>query len=198
MIKPEIIFKQIDKTALDPDPFELAARLGLGCSCLGDAVEELLPEVERAAEPKYSAVRLGAEYPSRGVTVIDGHIVSSEGLYKCLDGAREVYLLAVTLGASVDRYLYRLGVISGSDRFVSDGIASALCERAADIATEALSADGSLTHRFSPGYGDLSLLHQQWLLDELSARELLGITLTESGMMVPMKSITAIIGIKNG
>lgn len=52
-----------------------------------------------------------------------------------------------------------------------------------------------LTDRFSPGYGDLPLKHQPDVLRLLEAQKRLGINLTSSGLMIPRKSVTAIMGI---
>lgn len=52
-----------------------------------------------------------------------------------------------------------------------------------------------LTDRFSPGYGDLPLKHQPEVLRLLEAQKRLGINLTSSGLMIPRKSVTAIMGI---
>jgi len=50
--------------------------------------------------------------------------------------------------------------------------------------------------RFSPGFGDFGLEHQKAILDLVNAERLLGITVNKSYMMSPMKSVTAIMGIK--
>ena len=50
--------------------------------------------------------------------------------------------------------------------------------------------------RFSPGYGDFDLKYQKDILEYLDANKKIGISLTDSLMMIPTKSITAIIGIK--
>jgi len=52
-----------------------------------------------------------------------------------------------------------------------------------------------LTPRFSPGYGDLSLDHQKGLLKYVEADKI-GISLSETMVMLPEKSITAVIGWK--
>ena len=54
-----------------------------------------------------------------------------------------------------------------------------------------------LTDRFSPGYGDLPLGLQPELLARTDARRRLGVSLTESLLMVPSKSVTAILGISD-
>jgi len=63
----------------------------------------------------------------------------------------------------------------------------------ADLA--ALAAPDYLTDRYSPGYGDLPLEHQKVLFSALNITRRIGVTLTESGLMLPQKSVTAILGI---
>ena len=60
-----------------------------------------------------------------------------------------------------------------------------------------LDYDEQLTHRFSPGYGDLNMNVTNDILSVLKATERLGVSMTQSQMMVPMKSVTAIIGVQN-
>ena len=63
----------------------------------------------------------------------------------------------------------------------------------ADLAREF--APRRLTSRFSPGYGDFPLSQQAELCAVLNVNRLLGITLTPGGLMVPQKSVTALIGV---
>ena len=119
---------------------------------------------------------------------------------RLLDGCSEVVLMALTLGAELERVLMRQEVTDMSDALVLDICASVAVEAAADDFEKQLSAellaDGKyLTNRFSPGYGDLPLSHQRPLLELLNASRAAGITLTPSQLMVPRKSVTAILGI---
>ena len=52
-----------------------------------------------------------------------------------------------------------------------------------------------LRPRFSPGYGDLPLECQRNIVEFLQTKKNIGMSLTDSLMMVPVKSVTAIIGI---
>lgn len=54
-----------------------------------------------------------------------------------------------------------------------------------------------LTPGFSPGYGDWDLSAQRQVLDILDAPRRIGLTLTAGGMLVPEKSITALVGISH-
>ena len=63
------------------------------------------------------------------------------------------------------------------------------------IQAEAKSRNLQTKRRFSPGYGDLELSVQRDLCRVLDTERQIGLTLTESCMMVPVKSVTAIIGL---
>ena len=52
-----------------------------------------------------------------------------------------------------------------------------------------------LTDRFSPGYGDLPLCIQPEVCAALDAGRRVGIHVSDSFLMNPMKSVTAVIGI---
>ena len=117
-----------------------------------------------------------------------------------LDGAVCVGMLAATLGAGVDRELRRLAVGSTSAQVVFDACATTLAERVADAAEARLVALGSErglypNWRYSPGYGDFGLDQQAALLRCLDAQRQIGLTLTSSSLMVPTKSVTALIGL---
>ena len=54
-----------------------------------------------------------------------------------------------------------------------------------------------LRPRFSPGYGDFSVIHQKQLLQMTDASKQIGLTMTDGYMLTPSKSITAVIGISS-
>ena len=117
-----------------------------------------------------------------------------------LADATEVVLMAVTIGHDVDRELRRLSLVDPLGQVVFDAAATACVERLADktearIRDEAESRGLFCDWRFSPGYGDLPLDMQPDLLARLNAARRLGITLTPSNLMVPTKSVTAIVGL---
>ncbi|MBP3495924.1 MAG: Vitamin B12 dependent methionine synthase activation subunit [Clostridia bacterium] len=122
--------------------------------------------------------------------------VESKKLAKNLKGCKEAYAFVATLGVEIDRLFERYLKIEPSKASVCDAIASSLIESFCDYINEYLKANETLCPRFSPGYGDYSIKHQGALLNILDASKRVGITLTNSYMMVPTKSVSAIIGIK--
>ena len=53
-----------------------------------------------------------------------------------------------------------------------------------------------LCPRYSPGYGDFALENQKGIFNLLSPSKYTGLTLKDNMIMVPEKSVTAVIGIK--
>ena len=126
---------------------------------------------------------------------LTGHDIAAH-----LADATEVVLFAVTIGVDVDRELRRLSLVDPAEQVIFDSAATALVERAADAADAHARAyvagQGSYASwRFSPGYGDLPLSVQRDFLATLDATRQLGITLTPSNLMIPTKSVTAIVGV---
>ncbi len=107
------------------------------------------------------------------------------------------FVFAATTGAAVQRLIAKNSVVSALKGMVTDCIGSAAIESFCDYVNRSLGDTDYLRPRFSPGYGDLSLTCQQTLLDFLEAKKTIGLALTESGMLTPVKSVTALIGIGN-
>ncbi len=150
-----------------------------------------------------SAVRYKCAYIRTPVRLSEGICdfgfmrIPGRSLYKNLTGCSEAFVMAFTTGIAVDRLLARLNITSQAEHFIVDALSSAAIESFCDYACGIISKDTQCVPRFSPGYGDLDITFQEPLLSRLSARETLGITLNSAYLMTPVKSITAIMGIKN-
>jgi len=132
----------------------------------------------------------------------------SEMLRKNLSGCRQVILFAATIGSGIDRLIRRYEKADPQMGLLLQGLGAerveSLCdafneevERAASLLYEKEDADPCATaRRYSPGYGDLPIEVQREFLPLLDAQRRLGITLSESCLMAPSKSVTAIIGIR--
>ncbi len=117
-----------------------------------------------------------------------------------LRGCSEVAFMAVTLGAKSEMLLRRETALSATGGMLADVCASSAVEQAANVLNEHLRAQANqrgfaTTWRFSPGYGDLPLSVQPGFLKALGASKTLGISLTAALMLVPTKTITAIVGL---
>lgn len=135
---------------------------------------------------------------------IDGDIcdfgvfsVCSTDLCARLAGCDRAVVFAATVGVGIDRLIARYGRLSPTKALLFQAIgterAEALCDAfCADLAGE---YGGRLRARFSPGYGDLPLSIQRDVFAMLNCEKHIGLTLNESLLMSPSKSVTAFIGI---
>jgi HPt (histidine-containing phosphotransfer) domain-containing protein len=104
----------------------------------------------------------------------------------------------VTLESGVDALLRKLQITNMPKALLTDAMAGAAIEQICNDFQEELQGrfpNMQQTMRYSPGYGDLPLSLQPELLALTAAQRRLGVTLTESLLMVPSKSVTAIVGI---
>ena len=126
--------------------------------------------------------------------------VKSKGLGKNLKGCSSVAVFGATLGIEVDRLIQRSFVRNMAKAVVVQACAAAYLEEYCDQIQEELRREKEkealyLRPRFSPGYGDFSIEYQRPIVQMLDAAKKIGLTLTDSCMMVPSKSVTAVIGI---
>ena len=115
---------------------------------------------------------------------------------------REAVLLAATLGAESERLLLRMQAKDAAQALLLDAVLSAAIEAVLDAREEALrgelAAQGRyLTDRFSPGYGDMPLAQTREICEVLGAQRAIGLTVSAGGVMIPRKSVTAILGISD-
>ena len=122
----------------------------------------------------------------------------SGSLRRVLQGCDRVLVFAATLGLGLDRLIARYSRLSPARALMLQAIGTerieALCDAFCRTMAETL-PDSPLTARFSPGYGDLSLTLQEDIFRVLDCPRKIGLTLNESLLMSPSKSVTAIVGL---
>lgn len=137
----------------------------------------------------------------RGEAAAEGFSIT-----KHLEGCSRVAVMAVTIGNGIDALIRRYEITSMPMAMIADTGASVLAGQAADLFEQAMigeirekmpEEDGPVffTARFSPGYGDYPLRCQKDILNCVDAGRRIGLTLTSENMMIPCKSITALVGI---
>jgi hypothetical protein len=175
---------------------------------LADGMRVILDETLRTAA---GLMELRTAYRILRVRSNDGGCVRFDGsdfriesrlVAKLLRDARYAACIAATAGIALDR-----AVSSEMDRgeithgYFLDAIGSETVEAAADALhwkiLQALADKHRLkvTPRFSPGYGDWKLTIQKELV-ETSGGNRIGISVTPSSLMIPRKSISAVLGLE--
>jgi len=134
--------------------------------------------------------------------ILKGTALEFEGkdILNHLLGAKKAAVLAVTLGIEAEREILRHQQTDMVSAVVSDAVFDAFIEAAADKAEaeikELAEKEGLfLNFRYSPGYGDFSLGVQKGIISVLNCTKTIGLTVTESDILLPRKSITAVIGL---
>ena len=158
---------------------------------------EILASCRPVAYWRLESIAVGAEPGQLAIGPLE---VRSCGLSRVLQGCRHAFLFCATLGAGVDALLRRYSQTSGADALMAQAVATAAVEAYCDECQARLLAEPAvkgefLRMRFSPGYGDLPLETQRPLLQILDSGRRAGIVLTETFLMIPSKSVSAIIGV---
>lgn len=109
-----------------------------------------------------------------------------------LNGCTQVILCATTLGAEVDKRIRYLGRADLEKSLITDACASALLEHLANNYEKGLGEN--LTYRFCPGYGGSDISDIKYIF-ELLTPEKIGVSLLESNLMLPQKTMAGIIGV---
>lgn len=172
---------------------------GAGDDALRRQLAEVAAELTAALEPRYvyrvfDLVREGDTIFLAGTGVGLTGTTASTMLAQC----RRAALLACTLGPGFDTLLRKEQARDMGRAVMLDACGSAWVESGCNAAEAELRTrlpDLFLTDRFSPGYGDLPLAVQPAVCAALDAERRLGIHVSDSLLMNPVKSVTAVIGI---
>ena len=165
---------------------------------LAERVLKLRDEALKVIRP----VRIWRRFPVSGGSIASGTVVLpiTGTLVRHMVGCSEAYLVCGTIGAGFDAFHRRVSVESGTDALIVQAIGAALIERLMDDTEDEIRAElaegESLIQRYSPGYGTFPLEAQRTLLALLDAPRKVGVSLTDTLLMVPSKSVSAIIGVK--
>jgi len=137
----------------------------------------------------------GSTLRMENVTFSVGRIIGSQ-----IKKAEAMAVFACTVGSGISD-LSKSSMENGDmiQGYILDTIGSVAVEKAMDVIQQKLAETESLrgrkiTNRFSPGYCDWDIGAQQQLFS-LLPKNFCGIKLTESAMMLPIKSVSGIIGI---
>jgi cobalamin-dependent methionine synthase I len=125
----------------------------------------------------------------------------SESLCKLLENSSEVALMAATVGSEVvDEAARQLKEGDSALGIIIDATASQTADAAVawimEFVSKAVRSEGKMVtkHRFSPGFKDLQMSSQKLIYDTLELSKL-GLHLTDRFMLIPEKSVIAILGI---
>lgn len=164
-------------------------------------IEEAIRESKILIAPKY----VFSEYK----TILSDAYVGFEGTKLVLPGhdimehlryAKTTVLMAVTVGGMIEKKISYYEKTNLTKAIILDACATtsveAICDCIEEEVREKAEKDNlTITFRYSPGYGDLPIDVQRDFVDTLNATKMIGLTVSEHNLLMPRKSVTAIIGI---
>jgi len=120
-----------------------------------------------------------------------------ESIRRHFEGATEGIFSAFTLGVAFDKKVRELSLTRPSESVALNSLGSAYAERKADELLKEVrtkkEAEGFKTNfRFCPGYGDLPITVNAEIAAALGAAKKIGLTVTEDGLLLPIKSIVGV------
>ena len=182
---------------------EAVRYLGYGRHAIDERTLELIQdsfrELDQVADARFVYRIFEIIEQNENELTIGNSKIQSKNLAKNLKGCKQVIIFGATLGTGVDLLMKRYSVSDMTKAVVLQACAAAVLEEYCDTIqkemAKELDAGLYLRPRFSPGYGDFSILHQKELLQMLEAPKKIGLTLTEGYMLTPTKSVTALLGI---
>ena len=126
--------------------------------------------------------------------------LKSNDIYNLLLDCDECILMSATLGLEIEREIRKLTYTDLTKGIIIDACATTAIEEVCDIvqdniAKNLLKEDKYITYRYSPGYGDLPIEKNLDINNLLNSQKEIGLTVTNSGIMIPRKSVVALIGV---
>ncbi len=158
-----------------------------------DTMEHLLDE----CEPKILSVAK-PKFLYQEIDMPCGDILQGDDIKKHLEGCQKAVIMCATLGSEIDRLIRVAQVADMAKAVVLDSLASVAVEQACSKVDELISnklPNYFMTFRFSPGYGDYPIEMQKYFLNRLDAPRKIGLTTNDNFLLIPSKSVTAVLGL---
>ncbi len=192
IIKKEIPFAELDINM--QEAFRYAGVKGEADENLRKLYSKAYKILAEYVKPKAVYTPVTLEYRDDGV-IIEGEKIESLGLKKFLKGDKDIALMAATAGIEADRLINRYSMVEPSLALMLDALSAAAVEALCNkLCNGCFGVEEQ--RRFSPGYGDFPIEYQKRITEILNTPLNIGVTLTNSLMLTPSKSVTAVVPIK--
>ena len=196
-------------TPTERDYSEIARYLGYQKVAVPD--EQVSTLIKAAADEMLDVIQpqsvcekfdLTVEYDEKkdfGLVAFSDVTIKSKDLARNLRDCSQIVLFAATLGPQCDQLIRRAQVKDQVKAAVFQATGAMYIEKCVDLLNENIKQDaeaqGKTTRpRFSPGYGDLSLDVQKSFFRLLPCQRI-GLSLMDTLVMSPEKSVTAFVGV---
>lgn len=165
---------------------------------LSAMLERCTDEIKAALSCKACFIKAPVSINAQGVLNLGELSVCSDALKRNLRGCKEAIIFAATIGFQTDRIIKKYSLLSPANAVCAQAAGAAAIEAFCDLICSRFAKAEHPRHlrpRFSPGYGDFPLEVQRDIFKILDCPRKIGVSLNESLLMSPGKSVTAIVGI---
>ncbi len=166
-----------------------------------NSINEVEKELLKVIVPQYTFRVFDIDVSINGVAVPGTSLVlTGKDITQHLKNCTKAALLAATVSQGADRLIRTYAAYDMAKSVIADCLSSAAVEQLCnkiDVIIKENSGMKYQTWRFSPGYGDLPLEIQRDFLNILDAPKRIGLSVLDNYMMVPTKSVTAVIGLSD-
>lgn len=201
------MIRQLDNGVIQVDKSEALRYLNYKNSNIDDEtarlLDESIKELKEISELKYVYEIFDILIENNNIIFKNSNIkIKSNDLKELFKTSDKAAVMAATLGFRVEQKIKYYSLTNLTKGVIFDACAASyiesLCDYAeAEIKEIALKYGLSTTFRYSPGYGDVSISHQESILSSLNAQKHIGLTVSDSSILIPRKSVTAFIGFTN-
>lgn len=163
-------------------------------------IDDCIEETEKAVQEHFLYNVFPIIKKEEGMELEGTNIVLKGGnIQSHLCNAKRCTVMAVTIGGVIEKIIRYNERVNLTKATVLDACATAavevLCDKVeGNIKSFAQKQGLFITHRYSPGYGDFNIEIQKDILRVLGAYKI-GLTCTDNFILMPRKSVTALIGI---
>ncbi len=170
---------------------------------LNNLIDELIEEVKEYIQPKYTFRIYQIEKRDNVIKLANSNYIFEGGdINRHLAQSNQCSILATTLGSMIENKIKYYQKVNLTKALILDSCATCAIENYTDdiqekIKEKANELDLGITYRYSPGYGDFPINTQKIIIRLLEADKKIGLTVTESNILLPRKSVTAIIGFQD-
>lgn len=190
-IRKEEIFRYAAAQGLEQDPFWEAQ------------ADKAIAMTEAQLRPRFCYRCFSISQETDGVSVKNTALfLQGQDIKKHVKGAQSCYLLAATLGHGMETLLRHTMATDMTLGLLLDACADvaieSLCDSICEDITKELPCGVRCTTRYSPGYGDFPLSVQPDFLKALDATKRIGLHVSPDLILLPRKSVTAVIGVTTG
>lgn len=162
-------------------------------------IDEMEKIVLKEAVPRYIYKCFDISECDEGIMLLGTSLcLKGNDIKKHLKGCKKAVLIGATLSAGIDRQIRICELSDILKALALDCLSSTAIEQVCDkleLIIKDEFKDYEMTFRYGLGYGDLPIEQQKDFLTVLNAPKTIGLNVTESNILTPRKSVTAIIGL---